>query len=93
MDTQTITKTLNEILGQVAGQSGSRAKTAGPFDPSADFATLGVNSVDLMEFILRVEKEFRIDVLSDMLPDDLPTNLNGWAGLVQARLERAARST
>jgi acyl carrier protein len=94
VDLPTISKTLNDILGQVAGQSGAaRVKKAGPFDPSAEFATLGVNSVDLMEFILRVEKEFRLDVLGDLLPDELPTTLDGWAVLVQSRLERAARST
>ena len=93
VDASTIASKLNDILSQIAAQSSAHIKAGGSIDPTVEFSMLGVNSVDLMEFILRVEKEFRIDVLGEMLPDDLPTNLDGWAKLVQSRLERSARST
>jgi acyl carrier protein len=78
---------LKEILSRVVGEGGKGRLNPAELDSHADFSTLGVNSVDLMEFVLRTENEFRIDILSDMLPDELPATLNGWARLVCRRLE------
>jgi acyl carrier protein len=80
---------LQEILVKVVGEGGKGRLNPAQLDSHADFATLGVNSVDLMEFVLRTENEFRIDILSDMLPDELPATLNGWAKLVCGRLEKS----
>ncbi len=77
---------LKEILAQVVGEGGKGRISPAQLDAHADFATLGVNSVDLMEFVLRIENEFRLDILSDLLPDELPATLAGWAKLVNARL-------
>jgi acyl carrier protein len=81
---------LKEILARVVGEGTKSRFDAAQIDSQAEFSALGVNSVDLMEFVLRIENEFRIDVLSDMLPDELPLTLNGWAKLVSARLDRPA---
>jgi acyl carrier protein len=83
---------LKEILARVIGEGGKARVNPSQLDAQADFATLGVNSVDLMEFVLRAENEFGIDILSEMLPDELPTSLNGWARLMSARLDRPAQS-
>ena len=80
---------LKEILARVVGEGGKGRVDPAQLDSHADFSTLGVNSVDLMEFVLRTENEFRIDILSDMLPDELPATLNGWAKLVCRRLEKS----
>lgn len=82
-------QTLKEILARVVGAGGKGRVDPAKLDSHADFSTLGVNSVDLMEFVLRAENEFRIDILSDMLPDELPSTLNGWAKLVSRRLEKS----
>ncbi|HEV3303696.1 MAG TPA: acyl carrier protein [Planctomycetaceae bacterium] len=82
-------KNLKEILARVVGEGGKGRIDPAQLDSHADFSTLGVNSVDLMEFVLRTENEFRIDILSDMLPDELPSTLNGWAKLVSRRLEKS----
>ena len=80
---------LKEILARVVGEGRKGRVDPAQLDSHADFSTLGVNSVDLMEFVLRTENEFRIDILSDMLPDELPATLNGWAKLVCRRLEKS----
>jgi len=82
-------QTLKEILARVVGEGGKGRIDPAQLDSHADFSTLGVNSVDLMEFVLRTENEFRIDILSDMLPDELPATLHGWAKLVCRRLEKS----
>ena len=71
-------------LARVIGEGGKGRVNPQQLDAQADFATLGVNSVDLMEFVLRAENEFGVDILSDMLPDELPTSLSGWARLISA---------
>jgi acyl carrier protein len=83
---------LQEILAKVVGEGGKGRLNPAQLDSHADFSTLGVNSVDLMEFVLRTENEFRVDILSDMLPDELPATLNGWAKLVCGRLDRPTSS-
>ncbi|HEV8003346.1 MAG TPA: acyl carrier protein [Planctomycetaceae bacterium] len=83
---------LKEILARVVGEGGKGRFNPAQLDGQAEFSTLGVNSVDLMEFVLRIENEFRVDILSDMLPDDLPSTLAGWAKLLCARLARPSQS-
>jgi acyl carrier protein len=83
---------LKEILARVVGEGGKNRINPAQLDGNSELSTLGINSVDLMEFVLRIENEFRVDILSDMLPDDLPLTLNGWAKLLNARLGRPATS-
>jgi acyl carrier protein len=80
---------LKEILARVVGEGGKGRFNVAQLDGQAEFSTLGVNSVDLMEFVLRIENEFRVDILSDLLPDDLPSTLNGWARLLCSRLQKS----
>ena len=84
---------LTEILARVVGEGGAaHPRTPADLAPTEDFAVLGVNSVDLMEFILRVEQELNVDVLENMLPDELPTTLRGWAQFLYPRLQRSTPS-
>lgn len=84
---------LTEILTRVVQEGAATPpRPAAELSPTEEFAVLGVNSVDLMEFILRVEKELNVDVLGDMLPDELPSTLRGWAQLLYPRLQRSTPS-
>jgi acyl carrier protein len=84
---------LTEILARVVGEGGAASpRPAAELSPTEDFAVLGVNSVDLMEFILRVENELNVDVLENMLPDELPSTLRGWAQFLYPRLQRSPPS-
>jgi acyl carrier protein len=82
---------VKEILAKVVSEGGKARSNSAQLDTNADFATLGVNSVDLMEFVLRTENEFQVDILSTMLPEELPSTLKGWAKLVCGRLDRPAK--
>ena len=92
MNEASVEQKLKEILARVVGEGGKSRLNPAQLDGNSELSTLGINSVDLMEFVLRIENEFRVDILSDMLPDDLPLTLNGWAKLLSARLERPATS-
>jgi acyl carrier protein len=92
MNQPSLLEPLISILQQVLSQSGSRTART-DLAPTADFAALAINSVDLMEFILRVEREFDVDLLGSLNPDDAPHTLDGWAALVQRRLDRSSSAT
>lgn len=93
MDQAGLELRLTEILAKVVGEGAATpARTPAELSATEDFAVLGVNSVDLMEFILRVEKELNVDVLGDMLPDELPSTLRGWAQFLYPRLQRSTPS-
>jgi acyl carrier protein len=79
---------LTEILARVVSEGGKSSRSAADLSPTEEFASLGVNSVDLMEFILRVEKELNVDLLGTMLPNELPGTLRGWSEFVYPRLQR-----
>jgi acyl carrier protein len=84
---------LTEILARVVSEGGSASpRSAAELNPTEEFAVLGVNSVDLMEFILRVEQELNIDVLQDMSPEQLPTTLRSWAEFIYPRLQQSTRA-
>jgi acyl carrier protein len=82
---------LKQLLERVIAEGDAGARpAAGVIDLQADFAELGINSVDLLEFVLGLEQEFGVRVLDDMLPEDLPANLAGWLDvLLRAESSRA----
>jgi acyl carrier protein len=70
---------LKQLLERVIAEGDAGARIpARHIDLQADFAELGINSVDLLEFVLGLEQEFGVRVLDDMLPEELPANLAGW---------------
>jgi acyl carrier protein len=87
MDQQLIATRLKELLTQVLARNGEEPRT---IDMQSGFAELGVNSVDLLEFVLGLEDGFGVRVLDDMLPEDLPTTLAQWADLLQNRTQKKA---
>ncbi len=92
MEHSEIADRLKQLLERVLaeGEAGSRL-SARDIDLRADFAELGINSVDLLEFVLGLEQEFGVRVLDDMLPEELPATLAGWLEVL-LRAESARRS-
>jgi acyl carrier protein len=82
---------LKQLLERVIAERDAGARlSARDIDLQADFAELGINSVDLLEFVLGLEQEFGVRVLDDMLPEELPSNLAGWLDvLLRAENSRA----
>ncbi len=71
---------LLEILVDIVGPADqSSLPTGGQIDPHATFTELGMNSVDLLEFVLRVEEQFDTSLLDDIEPQDLPESIAAWA--------------
>lgn len=92
MDREIIAEKLKALLlGVIAEGEGGRVKSAVEIDPVARFSDLGINSVDLLEFILRLEQEFELRVLDDMLPEELPDTLAGWLEVVSRSMKAQAR--
>ena len=91
MDQAVLERRLTEILARVV-EPERGAQPITERSATEEFAVLGVNSVDLMEFILRVETELKVDVLAGMLPEELPTTLRGWAQFLSKRLEQSTGS-
>lgn len=87
----TLTGTLQKILHKVVAERVDEPRRL-PAEilPTVSFAELGVNSVDLLEFVLRLEQELDVRVLDDMLPDELPSTLAGWADVVTNQQKKSA---
>jgi acyl carrier protein len=91
MDRTATADRLKQLLERVIAEGDAGARLpAGAINLQSDFADLGINSVDLLEFVLGLEQEFGVRVLDDMLPEDLPANLAGWLEvLLRAESSRA----
>jgi acyl carrier protein len=87
MDDQQTAFTLKDILAKIVSENGNDPRQ---IDLQTTFAELGVNSVDLLEFVLRLEEGFGVRVLDDMLPDELPASLAAWVELLRGRLDSKA---
>lgn len=71
--------TINEQLRQILTDVLQREETLSEeirFDDT--FVELGVNSVDLVEFVLQVENCFDVSLLDEMPPDDVPETIAEW---------------
>jgi len=78
-----IQQDLQAILAKIIASNEGCGVAPGERIPlDADFAEVGVNSIDLLEFVLRVEKTFNVVILDEIAPDDLPTCLSGWVDLL-----------
>ena len=87
-----IAERLKRLLNRIVSESEGGNRVAGrEIDLQADFSELGINSVDLLEFVLGLEQEFGVRVLDEMLPEDLPVNLAGWRDVL-LRAESVPRS-
>lgn len=63
-------------------------KTPEAIPDDADLSTLGVTSIDFLEFAMSVEQEFRVAILENIEPDELPQSLVAWQQQVVARLPK-----
>jgi hypothetical protein len=51
-----------------------------------DLSTVGITSIDFLEFALSVEQEFQITILDSIEPDELPLTLAAWQQQVLVRM-------
>jgi acyl carrier protein len=54
-----------------------------------DLSTLGITSIDFLEFALAVEQDFQLAILDNINPNELPQTLTAWAQQVMARLPKS----
>lgn len=86
MDQEATTNEVRAILAAILKEDeNSKIRDATELDINATFAQLGINSIDLMEFVLRVEDRFDVSLLDEMDPEDLPETLAGWGKLVHEK--------
>ncbi len=82
MESQTVEE-LREILASIVSQGESpRIGDASELDVDTTFADMGINSIDLMEFVLGVENHFNISLLDESEPHSEPETLAQWAAIV-----------
>jgi len=88
MDRQKVEERLTELLRRVL--EGESATGTAKISMDAPFSQIGVNSVDLLEFVIAFEDEFNYRVLDELLPEDLPSTLTGWRNLLIKRVQGAS---
>lgn len=89
-DPTQITVRLKELLAAVLSQNeGSLIESADDVAADADFAQLGVNSVDFLEFVTSIEREFHVDVPDEVLSERSLISLNAWTHFLLEHPPRA----
>ena len=79
-DHSKFTSKLRELLAAIVSQNeGSENITAEDVAPDADFAQLGINSVDFLEFVTAIEREFDVDVPDELLSERKLISIEDWA--------------
>jgi len=88
MEPSNVQRQLIEILVDIFRQDDqSPLRSAERIDPRASFSEQGINSVDLLEFVLRVEERFDVSLLDELEPSDLPETVADWSAWLAARPE------
>lgn len=72
---QQLLETLAEVLRD---DNESPIRTVEQIDAEATFAELGVNSIDLLSFVMLVEERFDVVLLDELDPEELPDTIAGW---------------
>lgn len=87
MEPEGTAEQLRKILASiVCGGEGSRFTDASQIDIGVQFADMGINSIDLMEFVLAMENHFDIALIEETQPNEEPATLAQWAKLVDRSL-------
>jgi acyl carrier protein len=87
VDSAHVQSRLQELLHRLLVQNSNcpfESPHAIPID--ADLSSLAVTSIDFLEFALSVEKEFQVEILDTITPDELPQTLAAWHQQVCVRL-------
>lgn len=78
---------LQQLLFALVRQNDPKSfALAASIPADADLSTIGITSVDFLEFALSVEQEFGVTILDTIDPNDLPLTLTAWQQQVAARL-------
>lgn len=81
---------LREILADILSQTDSSPiQSADEIESTRKLSELGINSVDLMEFVLRAEQQLDIDLLGNLTPETLPETILAWADFAQNEKDKS----
>ncbi|MGZ3458458.1 MAG: phosphopantetheine-binding protein [Archangium sp.] len=69
---------------------GASIRSADEITPHADFASLGLNSVDILEFVINFETEFHLDVPDEVLANPSMRSLHAWVEYLSKQQANAA---
>ncbi|MFN3656730.1 MAG: acyl carrier protein [Pseudolabrys sp.] len=81
-----LTERLTAILTDITALREGPA--AGDDLASSSFSSLGLTSVDFLEFVLNVEAELNIDIPDDALLDPALTSVESWAAWLSEHADR-----
>lgn len=82
----TVEQQLREILADILSQSeAGPVKSLAELQVDRKLSDLGINSVDLMEFVLRAEQQFDVDLLGNLTPNALPETIDAWAAYIHGQ--------
>lgn len=85
-----ITAKLKELLAAIVSQNeDSPIESADDVSSNADFAELGVNSVDFLEFVTSLEREFNVEVPDEVLGERSLISLDAWTRYLSEHSSRA----
>jgi acyl carrier protein len=78
---------LRQLLFALLEQIGANSFVSAEAIPNdVDLTTVGITSIDFLDFAISVEDEFKVEILEAIEPDELPLTLDGWRQEVCKRL-------
>ena len=78
---------LKTLLLEIVNSDGkSELRRPEDIPSDASFTELAVNSIDLLDFVLAVEKDFDMEILDRIEPEDLPVTIASWSRMIAERV-------
>ena len=70
---------MRQLLFALLAQSDSSLYASAEAIPAdADLSSMGITSIDFLDFAMSVEREFDVAVLESIEPNELPLTLGAW---------------
>jgi acyl carrier protein len=86
VDPAAVQTRLRQLLFALLEQSDSNPfESAKDISDDVELSTVGITSIDFLDFALSVEEEFKVAILDTIDPDELPLTLGAWQQLVCTR--------
>ena len=87
VDPEAVQVRLRQLLFELLAKNGAYAFGSAEAIPNdVELSTVGLNSIDFLDFALSVEHEFGVEILDTIEPNDLPLTLRAWQQEVCNRL-------
>jgi len=86
IDPAAVQARLRQLLFALLEQNGSNPfSSAAAIPADVELSSVGITSIDFLEFALSVEQQFRVSILDSIEPDELPLTLAEWQQQVCVR--------